>query len=44
VWVILDPQKSQIGAKVWVIRVSKIHASGVRKVIAPVKTVFWTIV
>jgi hypothetical protein len=40
VWVILDPEKSQIGAKVWVIRGSKIHTDGARKVIVPVKTVF----
>jgi hypothetical protein len=34
VWVILDTKKSQIGAKVWVIRGSKIHAGGARKVVA----------
>jgi hypothetical protein len=34
------PEKSHIGAKVWVIRGSKIHTGGARKVIAPVKTVF----
>jgi hypothetical protein len=40
VWVIWDPEKSHIGANVWVFRSSKIHSDGARKVIAPVKTVF----
>jgi hypothetical protein len=43
VWVILDHEISKIGAKVWVIRGSKIHTGGARKVIASVPTVFWII-
>jgi rRNA processing protein Gar1 len=43
VWVILDPEKSQIGAKVLVDRGSIIHTGGARKVIGPVKTVFYAI-
>jgi hypothetical protein len=42
-WVISDPEKSQIGAKVWVISASEIHCDGVRTVNAPIEKYFWTI-
>jgi hypothetical protein len=42
-WVILDPEKSGIGAKLWIFIYSEINRVGARTVIAPVETHFWTI-
>jgi hypothetical protein len=41
-WAFLDPEKSQIGAKLWVCSASEINCGGARTVIAPIENYFWT--
>jgi hypothetical protein len=42
-WAILDPEKSEIGTKLWVCSASEINCGGARTVNAPIENYFWTI-